>query len=127
MQMNYEQAAVIIPKDELQLFFSRHGFKVTKPNPTATDIATYIQQVVREGGEPVILDLKEIASKNAKRIGGCACGGDCKSCKSAKTHNAEGGGENKPSEKKTSFVKEHSTLLIAGGILIALALILRKS
>lgn len=116
--MTYDQAAAVISKKDAYDFFTRNGYQVTNQNPTQSDIAEYFAAVVKAKGDTATADLKALAEASAKKLGGCKCGGNC-GCGGGKPVNKEMAGFK-------SFAKEHSTLLIAGGFLIALALIIKS-
>jgi hypothetical protein len=122
--MTYDQAAVIIPKKDAYDYFERHGYRISKPNPTVQDISGYFHQVAKKS-EAAMKDLESLANASAKKMGGCNCGGNCAGCSGKKTV-TEPELKSKPEPSYKTFAQQHSALLIGGGILIALALILRK-
>jgi hypothetical protein len=128
--ITYDQAAIVIPQKDTFDFFQRHGYRISKPNPTSQEIAKYFYEVANAKGKPAQDDLMALAKASAKKLGGCDCKGNCGGC-SGKKMNAEGDNTQPLVDianagKNKNFVQQHSALLIGGGILIALALILRK-
>ena len=102
--VTYEQAAVVIPPNELQGFFNRNGLRLTATQPQ--HIAKCMRDVVNKNGKPALDDLQNVCKASLKKMlgGGCGCSGDCDGCGKDKTFNAIGHDHGAPPAPVTEAV-----------------------